>query len=202
MARTPITPDQVRETHKRHRLPLTWAARLDDCKRLVAGWHNRFGACRVLDAERLRALCRRLVEDRYAADECVWAIEAYHDYCQSDPWHVQHPDARKTLAAFFRDERFEAWVDKGAELKLRRRGRRRAASERREGNVLQRAWEALDADARRRLIEQAAAQLEVEGLRVPATIDHPLTRAKAFQLLQRAMEEQRHDTARPLSEAV
>lgn len=120
MATRNKSPADIRQTFKRYRLPLAIAARIDDCRRLCAGWHNRFGACLTLDNDRLRALCKRLVDDGFNIEDCVWAVEAYHQHCQTDAWHQKNPGARKTIAAFFADDRFEEWVEKGRELSCRR----------------------------------------------------------------------------------
>ena len=52
-----------------------------------------------------------------------------------------------------------------------------------------------------RLLNQAANELEAQdGRKREPTINNVLVRNKAYQLLQRRLQEQRHDTATPLSE--
>ncbi|HUT50886.1 MAG TPA: hypothetical protein VM325_16265 [Alphaproteobacteria bacterium] len=183
-----ITTEQVRETCKRYRLPLPWAAQIDNCKRLCAGWHNRFGACRVLDNDRLRALCRRLVDDQFTFAGCAWAIEAYYDHCTSDPWRIQHPQARKTLANFFRDDRFEDWIEKGQDLAVRRNQAGMRAAERRRGNAFLAAWKGKSPEEKQALLDRAIADLNMQGKSVELrTFEHPLIRTKTLQYIQREL---------------
>jgi len=187
MPKRQIQPEQIRETYKRHRLPLPWSAQLDNCKRLCAGWHNRFAACRVLDDDRLRALCRRLVDDGWSYSECAWAIEAYYDHCITDAWRIANPQARKTLAAFFKDERFEDWIEKGQQLASKRAGRHRQAA-RRGGNELLDAWHARPPDEQQSLIDRAVEELGMQRKSPEArTFEHPLIRSKVLQYVQQEL---------------
>ena len=113
MARRDRTAADIRETHGRRRLPLTWASKLDDCKRICAFWHNRFGACLVLDRDRLNVLCPLLVDAGFTAEQIEQAIEAYHQHCQRSNWHQRHPGARLNFSRFFTAEKIEHWLAEG-----------------------------------------------------------------------------------------
>lgn len=185
---------RVVDSFKRYRLPLPWGARLDDARRICRCWAERFGkyAAFRLNDERLRLLMARLVDEGHDAESICWAIVAYHEFCRSDKWHREHPDAHKTIENFLRDERFEDALAKGQDAARdwrRRQARRgglaaRVAAADRMGSLL-RSWQQLPAPDRLAVLQQAVRALELRGPLAGARDErNPLVRSKVCQLMQ------------------
>lgn len=185
------TAADIRETHGRRYTAIAWTARVPEFREVCAFWHNRFGACLVLDRPRLSALIARMVDGPYKLEDVLAAIEAYHAHVQTDPWHRERPQAVKTLAAFLDDEKFETWASEGklaraklacAQTRDQFAGQaRQAAAER---TRLRQRLDSLPVADRRAIVEQAHRELAID--QVAATAQAVMERALTILARERS----------------
>jgi len=204
MARRDKTTADIRETHGRRRLPLMWAGKLDDCKRICAFWHNRFGACLVLDRDRLNVLCPLLIDAGFTAEQIEQAIDAYHQHCQRSVWHQRRPGARLIFSRFFTAEKIEHWLAEGqnrtthrqAEQDRDRRRRRvfdderqQLRRERTRSQTIRTWFESKDESTRERLLQAAfdalprLSQQRIEQGSTPRSIENRSIRMVLGQIM-------------------
>jgi hypothetical protein len=106
-------PTQIRESHGRKRLSLQESSIIDACKRICAAWHNRLGACLVLDYDRLLALRQRLIDQQIPEDHILAGVEAYAYECLTNKQRIANPQMRMDFATFIRSGKLEQWMEIG-----------------------------------------------------------------------------------------
>jgi hypothetical protein len=189
----PKQPTDIRVTITRKSLRLAESAAIDDARWLCALWHNRFGACLVLDNDRFRALVRRLVDQGFTRDQVADAIRAYHEHCTTDRWRLEHPEARLTLASFLFNERFEHWIEEGEKLAAKSRGQQARAverkAEREQITTMEGLWahyQSMPLYDQKLLLDRACAEAEARGvLRGGRSAHSPFVKPILLKLLQR-----------------
>ena len=154
-------PDDIRETHGRRMLRLEESAIIPACKRLCAQWHNALGACLTLDADRLRALNRRLVKEQIPEVDVSLAITAYAHECNTDKARLANPQMRLEFSRFLESGKFEQWLEAGYQRRMAAlsRGRSEAAAQN------------ADADKRETMQAIASAGLDFLATRRQAYLD-------------------------------
>ena len=158
------------------------------------GWNKNFPGLpvRVINDERLQAVCRRL-DDEISPLDLGWAISAYGDECRSEPWRIERPSARLAFEAFLGSPRLEFYLQAGQALRDKRRSVTQRAAERRQEQRdstsvagLLGVFDRLPPAERDALVRRAVADLEARGQFAGGrTVGNPLVRAKVLQLLQR-----------------
>lgn len=167
---------------------------------LRQGWQSKFGDARVLNDNRLQAVCRALDEEITPA-EIAWAIVAYHHECTTDKARLANPAMRRTFESFLVSGVLEIYIPLGQQRKAavadaKKRAAHRAVRNREESTVrgLIQQFERLSNAEQSRLIDQAAADLTAQDRMVGrAVMANPLIRSKVFQLLQAEAKDRRRD---------